>query len=44
MYFGVGLIDAAQRNLERRHRRARRALEREDERLGDLLAFSGGGE
>ncbi len=40
-WLGVALLDIAQSSLERRHAGIRRQLEKEDERLGDLLAFSG---
>ena len=40
-WLGTALLDLAQRSLERRHERMRRQLEREDERLVDVLAFTG---
>ena len=40
-WLGKALLDIAQGSLERRHARARRQLEREDERLSDVLAFAG---
>ena len=40
-WLGKALLDLAQSALERRHERARRQLEREDERLNDVLAFTG---
>jgi preprotein translocase subunit SecA len=40
-WLGKALLERAQRSLERRHERARRHLEREDQRLNDMLAFSG---
>ena len=38
---GHRLMNDAQLVLELRHQKARRALEKQDERLGDMLAFSG---
>ncbi|MCH9674710.1 MAG: prepilin peptidase [Gammaproteobacteria bacterium] len=38
---GRWMMALPQRATERRHRRARRSLQRQDERLGDLLSFSG---
>ncbi|MFK7888896.1 MAG: preprotein translocase subunit SecA [Gammaproteobacteria bacterium] len=40
-WLGVAALNLAQSALERRHANARAVLEKEDERLGDLLAFSG---
>ena len=40
-WFGKAVLNFAQRALEHRHERARRHLEREDERLNDMLAFTG---
>jgi preprotein translocase subunit SecA len=40
-WLGKALLNRAQRSLQRRHERARRHLEREDQRLNDMLAFSG---
>ena len=42
--FGNWLIDQAQEAMERKHARARKALVKQDEKMGDLLAFSGSGE
>lgn len=38
---GQRLMDDAQLVLELRHRKARRSLEKQDERLGDMLSFTG---
>ncbi len=40
-WLGRLLLDLAQAAMERRHERMRRQLEREDERLADVLAFTG---
>ncbi len=38
---GNWLMNRSQSMLEHRHRKARRALEKQEERLGDMLSFSG---
>jgi preprotein translocase subunit SecA len=43
-FFGNGLMNRAQSSMEYRHAQARRALEKQEERLGEMLAFSGSGE
>jgi preprotein translocase subunit SecA len=40
-WLGGAALDFAQRRLERRHARARRQVEREDERLKTVLSFTG---
>ena len=41
---GEAIVSAPQRGAEKRHARIRREVLRMDQRLGDLLAFSGPGE
>ena len=41
---GNSLMNYAQTSLENQHQRARRVLEKQDERLGEMLAFTGRGE
>lgn len=41
LWLGRRVLDIAQRRLERRHERARRQVEREDERLNTVLSFTG---
>jgi preprotein translocase subunit SecA len=40
-WLGKTVLNRTQRSLERRHEGMRRQLEREDERLSDVLAFTG---